>query len=96
MKLLDEEMIDQGENHDAIPTPDGKYAILTLRSDMTTPDEKGGELKIKDGTLLLYDIEAKKVIGKPSSLCYSYHKDTAEKGKPVWSAILCGADVKWK
>ncbi|MEW6601788.1 MAG: hypothetical protein AB1499_12525 [Nitrospirota bacterium] len=96
MKLLDEEMINLGENHDAIPTPDGKYAILTLRSDMTVPDGKGGDTKIKDGTLLLYDVEARKVIGKPSSVCYSCHVDAAEEGKPVWSAVLCGADVNWK
>lgn len=96
MQLLDEEMMNEGENHDAIPTPDGKYAILTLRSDMTVSDGKGGDTKIKDGTLLLYDVEARKVIGKPSSVCYTCHKDVAEEGKPMWSAILCGADVNWK
>jgi hypothetical protein len=95
MKLLDEEMMNNGENHDAVSTPDGKYAILTLRSGMSIPDGKGGNKQIKDGMLQLYDIQARKVVGKPSSVCYSCHQDAAEEDKPMWSAILCGEDVNW-
>ncbi len=81
LKLLDEEMMEDGENHDAVPTPDGKYALLTVR----TKDDKR-----TDGALQLYDVQAKKVIGKPSSVCVGCHADMVP-----GNAILCGADVNW-
>ncbi len=96
MKLLDEEMMDYGENHDAVPTPDGKYAILTLRSDITHEGKK-----IKDGTVLLYDINARKAVGKPTSVCYTCHLDSQEdleeeEKVPMWNAVLCGIEANWK
>ncbi|MFC1769736.1 hypothetical protein ACFLZI_01610 [Nitrospirota bacterium] len=93
LKVLDEEMMDQGQNHDAITTPDGKYAVLTIRTKIKTKldaeDVKGSQ--ITDGELLLYDIKAKKVIGKSASVCFACHKDLGING----NATLCGADANW-
>ena len=83
LELLDEEIMSAGENHDAVPTPDGKYALLTLRTVMQD--------KRKDGTLQLYDMEAMKVVGKPVSVCIACHADMIP-----GSAVLCGADINWK
>jgi hypothetical protein len=88
LSLVDEEMMTDGENHDAIPTPDGKYAVLTIRSKVKADDGK----TITDGMLQLYDMEAKKMIGKPVSTCVACHKDA----DIVGNATLCGADVNWK
>lgn len=87
LKVLDEITPLVGENHDIIPTPDGKYAVMTLREKIK--DKKGEE--IVDGTLLLYDVEAMKTIGKSKSVCYDCHKKVG-KGK----AVLCGLDANWK
>jgi hypothetical protein len=87
MSLLDEEMMTEGENHDAVPTPDGKYAVLTIRKKVDSADGK----KVTDGMLQLYDIEAKKMIGKPASTCVACHTDA----DVVGNATLCGADVNW-
>ncbi|MBI5409436.1 MAG: hypothetical protein HZA14_08725 [Nitrospirae bacterium] len=94
LKLLDEEMMTEGENHDALPTPDGKYAILTLRSKIPVPGDTEGK-KITDGVLQLYDIETKKVVGKPTSTCFACHKDVIDEKKPAWDAILCGLEANW-
>ncbi|MDO8722563.1 MAG: hypothetical protein Q7J31_10115 [Syntrophales bacterium] len=89
-----------GENHDAMPTPDGKYALLTLRTDAkaTGPDgkvvEKNGKpVGIKDGALVAYDFEAKKIIGKPVSVCIGCHQGMGLGDK---TAILCGVDANYK
>ena len=87
LKVLHEITEIAGENHDIIPTPDNKYAVMTLRQ--TIKDKDGKD--IKDGTLQLYDIEAKKVIGSSSSVCYSCHQNVG-KG----NAILCGIEANWK
>jgi len=87
MTVVDEEMMIDSENHEAISTPDGKYAILTLRKNVPNPEGKD----IKDGMLQLYDIEAKALVGKPTSTCYACHKDAEVEG----NAILCGADANW-
>lgn len=95
MKLVDEEMMVGGENHDAIPTPDGKYAVLTLRNKITP---EGESAQVTDGSIQLYDMVAKKVVGKPVSVCYSCHKDVVGDGKdkkPMWNAILCGLQANW-
>ena len=87
LKVLDEITPLPGENHDIIPTPDGKYAVMTLR-------EKAKDFAGKDsvdGTLLLYDIAAKKTIGKTTSVCFACHIDEG-----VGKAILCGLDANWK
>lgn len=93
LKIVDEKVVgkDYGENHDVQPTPDGKYALLTLRtSDTTACDSEGkplGDKKITDGALLLYDAGAKKVVGKTASVCFGCHKDM---GKGDKNALLCG------
>lgn len=103
LKLIDEKMTGaNGQNHDVMPTPDGKYALLTLRTADTTAsdlegkpimDKEGKPLKITDGTLMVYDADAKKLIGKPVSLCFDCHKKI---GKGDKNAILCGIDANYK
>ena len=100
LKLVDEKMIpDGGQLHDAIPTPDNKYAILTVRTLAPSCGEDGmpitGEKAkdITDGTLLLYDADAKKLSGKNVSICQACHKGVGLGDK---SAILCGIDGNWK
>jgi hypothetical protein len=97
LKLVDEKMTrGAGENHDIQPTPDGKYALLTLRtSDTPSCDEKGNpipEKKITDGALLLYDATAHALVGKPASVCFGCHKDM---GKGDKNAILCGLAARF-
>mgnify|MGYP003572042461 FL=1 len=70
LKVLDEITPLPGENHDIIPTPDGKYAVMTLRE--KAKDFEGNDSV--DGTILLYDIEARKTVGKSASVCFSCHK----------------------
>lgn len=82
LKAVDEEMMTMSENHDAVSTADGKYAILTLR--VSVGEEK-------DGQILLYDIENKKTVGKAASVCFGCHSGMGIHG----SAVLCGADAKW-
>jgi len=88
LQLVDRVMT-PGENHDAMPTPDGKYALLTLRQKINIP---ATEDTIVDGTLQLYDLKAKKMVGEPVSVCYACHKDMGIKG----NAILCGIDGNLK
>jgi hypothetical protein len=90
MQLLDEEMMANGENHDAIGTPDSKYAVLTLRTDVPSAAEPEGKM-LKDGMLQLYDINAKRVIGEPTSVCFACHKTMGIPG----NAVLCGLDANW-
>lgn len=85
LELLDEEMMEDGENHDAISTADGKYGILTLRG----KDASG----TTDGMIQLYDINARKVVGKPVSVCNSCHEK--QMGAAI-KAVLCGADANWE
>jgi hypothetical protein len=92
LKLVDEKMTKQlGENHDVQPTPDAKYALLTLRTADTTGCDPEGkptpDKKITDGVLALYDAGAKKLVGKPTSVCFGCHKDM---GKGDKNAVLCG------
>lgn len=92
LKLVDEKMTRQiGENHDVQPTPDARYAMLTLRaSDTVGCDPEGKptpDKKITDGVLELYDAGAKKLVGKPASVCFGCHKDM---GKGDKNAVLCG------
>ncbi|MBU0728275.1 MAG: hypothetical protein KKA70_00895 [Proteobacteria bacterium] len=88
LKVLDEITPLPGENHDIIPTPDGKYAVMTLREKGTDYCGEDGV----DGTLLLYDITARKTIGKSVSVCLKCHKTEGSTNK----AILCGLDGTWK
>lgn len=89
LELVDEELMESGQNHDGIPTPDSKYAILTLRTKVNDPTEQGKV--VTDGTLQLYDIAAKRVVGDPASVCIDCHAKIGLGG----NAVLCGADVNW-
>lgn len=105
LKLVDEKMTKlsgYGENHDVMPSPDGKYALLTLRTSDTdgcdaegkpVMDKEGKPLKITDGVLALYDVSGKKLVGKAVSVCFNCHKGV---GKGDKNAILCGLDANWK
>jgi len=87
LKVLDEITPLPGEAHDVMPTPDGKYAVITMRE--KAKDFEGNDSV--DGTLLLYDIEAMKTVGSSASVCFKCHK-----GEGIGKAILCGLDANWK
>jgi hypothetical protein len=87
LKVLDEITPLPGEAHDIMPTPDGKYAVITLRE--KAKDFEGNDSV--DGTLQLYDIEAMKIVGNTASVCFKCHK-----GEGIGKAILCGLDANWK
>lgn len=81
-----------GENHDAMNTPDDKYAILTLRAPVISDADPEAKVTIKDGTLALYDIANKKLLGKTTSVCYACHRTMGmHKDAP-----LCGIDGNLK
>ena len=91
LKLVDEKMMPEGgQVHDAMSTPDDKYALLTVRMLAAAPGTEGKE--VTDGFLQLYDAEAKKLVGKPVSTCIGCHKDFGLAA----SAVLCGIDANWK
>lgn len=78
LETLDQEMAVGGDNHDAMPTPDDKYAIITVR----VADAEG---MAKDGQVQLYDIENMEIIGKPLSVCAGCHPGGS-------TLVLCGLD----
>jgi hypothetical protein len=76
-----------GQNHDALATTDGKYAILTVR---VLPYEEGSADEGKmDGHIQLYDIENSEAIGNSVSVCNSCHIVEEEEN---YNAVLCGLD----
>jgi hypothetical protein len=96
LAMVDEKTNIGGENHDAMPTPDGKYVVMTLRTNTQGCDADGKAIEgkmITDGTIQLYDVDAKKVVGKTSSVCFDCHKGMALGDK---SAVLCGLDGVYK
>lgn len=98
LKLIDEKMlpIDGSQIHDAIPTPDAKFAVLTVRSVTNACDIDGNPLEgkdITDGVLMLYDAQNKQIINKTASVCLACHKGMGLGDK---SAVLCGIDANWK
>jgi hypothetical protein len=97
LKQVDEKMMPEGTQlHDALPTPDGKYALLTLRSATEGCDAEGKAIPdktITDGTLIVYDAGAKKLIEKQSSVCLGCHKGMGLGDK---NAVLCGLDANYK
>ncbi len=78
LEILDQELAVGGDNHDAMPTPDDKYAIITVR----VADSEG---LAKDGQVQLYDIENMEIIGEPASVCAMCHPDGS-------TLVLCGLD----
>lgn len=88
LALVAKENRQDGMNHDAFPTPDSKYAILTMRK---KGQWEGCSEPIQDGVIQLYDIENKKLLGGGESVCYACHKGE----KITKDAILCGLDGNW-
>lgn len=86
LKVLDEITNLPGENHDIMPTPDGKYALMTLRQPAKDVNGKDST----DGTLLLYDVEAMKTVGNSTSVCFPCHQKEG-----IGKAILCGIEGNW-
>lgn len=78
-----------GENHDAFPTPDGKFVVLTLRQ---KGKFEGCDEPIQDGLIQLFDVEKKQLVGAAVSVCHDCHKGESIKK----DAILCGLDGNWK
>ena len=97
LKLVDEKMMPEGSQlHDAMPTPDGKYALLTLRTVAEGCDAEGKAIPgkdITDGTLVVYDAGAKKLGEKQTSVCLDCHKGMGLGDK---NAVLCGLDANYK
>jgi len=77
-----------GANHDALPTPDGKFAIMTLRKKGLWD---GCSEPIQDGVIQLYDLVNKKPVGGSVSVCYGCHQGE----KITKDAILCGIEANW-
>jgi hypothetical protein len=97
LKLIDEKMMPEGAQlHDAMPTPDNKFALLTVRS-LTQGCDPGGEplpgKDITDGVFMLYDAGAKAINTKSSSACFGCHKGMGLGDK---NAVLCGLDAAFK
>lgn len=69
------------ENHDVMPTPDGKYAILSLRYQHSAT-------AFQDSGLQLYDLANKKTIGDPVSTCSGCHSSATA------AHLTCGIDGK--
>jgi hypothetical protein len=102
LKLVDEKMMPTGAQlHDAMPTPDGKYALLTVRNvtdgcdieGKPVKDDKGEVKTITDGVFMLYDAGGKKVFDKNISTCQGCHKGMGLGDK---NAVLCGLDANYK
>ena len=88
------------ETHDAIFTPDSKYVMITTRTKAVLPGCKDpskpadGEWRM-DGQLRLFDVAAKKLVGKSTSACLKCHDEQLGTGEDAPHAILCGLDVNW-
>jgi len=102
LKMVDEKMMMPGHQlHDAMPTPDGKYALMTVRNvtegcdveGKGIKDEKGEAKTITDGALMFYDAGAKKISDKAVSTCQGCHKSMGLGDK---NAVLCGIDANYK
>jgi hypothetical protein len=96
-----ETMPNLNETHDAIFTPDGKYIIATSRTKAVLPGCKTPEKPAKgewrmDGQLKLYDVAAKKFVGKATSTCLACHDAELGTDEDAPHAVLCGLDVNWK
>jgi hypothetical protein len=98
---VDEKMMPEGsQNHDAQPTPDDRFALLTVRSvtagcdaDGKAIQKDGKAVDITDGVFMLYDAGGKKLYDKTTSTCLACHKGMGLGDK---NAVLCGLDTNWK
>lgn len=90
LKPIDETIV-SGVNDDVLPTPDGKYAVLTLRQAVSIVGA-GSSSGVIDGMLQLYDIDQKKLIGKSVSICNSCHI----KSDIQHNAHFNGLEGNWK
>jgi hypothetical protein len=102
LKLVDEKMMPAAHQlHDAMPTPDGKFALMTVRNvaegcdveGKGIKDDKGEAKTITDGVFMLYDAGAKMVSAKTMSTCFNCHKSM---GKGDKNAVLCGLAANFK
>lgn len=90
------------ETHDAMFTPDDKYIVATSRTKAVyneacaDPQHPGPDDFLMDGQLKLYDVQAKKFIGKPTSVCLACHDEEIGTGADGVHAVLCGMDGEFK
>jgi hypothetical protein len=75
-----------GQSHDMLPTTDGKYALITLRTKPYTDSEDASKM---DGALQVYDVVNARPLGEPVSVCNTCHRQS-EGGN--LNAVLCGLD----
>lgn len=86
LSLIQEVSIPEGmENHDIVPTPDGRYGISTVR----VPVEYEGA-KVSDGQVWLYDVAANKYLGNPVSTCRSCHEKNEKHAPLTWGLKAAG------
>lgn len=71
-------------NHDALPTSDGAYVVLTMR---TKPYSGATTSNYYDGELKLYSVATNTIIGAGTSVCNSCHGQTTPK-----NSTFCGID----
>lgn len=72
------------ENHDVMPTPDGKYAILALRFKYSATGKM-------DSGIQLYDLTNKTAVGAPVSACNGCH-NPGNPGAVATDRATCGVD----
>ncbi len=64
----------------------------TCASQIAPKGQLGPEDYIMDGQLKLYDVQARKFIGTPTSVCLPCHNEEGVEEH----AVLCGIDANWK
>ncbi|MDA3831885.1 MAG: hypothetical protein PF495_00645, partial [Spirochaetales bacterium] len=90
------------ETHDAMFTPDDKYIVAASRTkavyNEACADQQhpGPDDFLMDGQLKLYDVKAKKFIGKATSVCLACHDEEIGAGEDGVHAVLCGLDAEFK
>ncbi|PLX50199.1 MAG: hypothetical protein C0613_05270 [Desulfobulbaceae bacterium] len=90
------------QTHDAMFTPDDRYIVATSRTKSIYADDcqdrskPGPDEYLMDGELKLYDVKAKKFIGKATSVCLACHDKEIGSGDEGVHAVLCGLDAEYK
>ncbi len=90
------------ETHDAMFTPDDKYVVVTSRTKSIFAEDCQDRTKpapdeyLMDGQLKLYDVKAKKFVGKATSVCLACHDEEIGAGEDGVHAVLCGLDAEYK